>query len=857
MLFFSKLKVTVTVVCCLVGILLGVPNLIPEDKMPAWLPNPRINLGLDLQGGSYLMLQVDLETLEKEHLENTVNVVRDALRDEKIRYQGLVADPPAVRLSLIDSSQKDDALRILGGLRADVLGGTMPRAAFKVVDNNNTFHLTPDPDIFEEKTRQVVEQSLEIVRRRIDETGTKEPMIAQQGGDRIVVQLPGESNPGHIKKLLGQTAKMTFHLVGDQTLLPGTVPPPGYKWLPMAAGSTQGGLILVHRHVEVDGAHLTDARPNVDQQTGEWLVSFSFSSVGGRAFADITTRQVGRPFAIVLDGKVISAPVIREPITGGRGQISGSFTAATAHDLAVLLRAGALPAPLTVVEERTVGPDLGADAIQAGMTSLGVGFLLVVIYMALAYGRFGLYADMALFVNLAMALGALSALGATLTLPGIAGLLLSLGMAVDANILINERIREETRRGKSPAPAIETGFRRAYTTILDANATTLIKMVLLYIVGTGAIRGFSITISLGILISMFTAILLVRLLIVRWLQSRKPTTLNTARRLRFFPDDTRIPFMRGRTIGLGVSAVLSLASVGLFFSPGLNYGVDFAGGTSVEIRTVKPVDFTFLRSSLEELDVGPVKLQNFGSDRDTLIRLERQSGGDKEQAKVVERLQDKLAEVVPDTEIRRVENIGASVSTELFQGGMMALGLAAIAMLFYIWLRFEWPFGVGAVTTMLLDVTKVVGFFALTGLEFNLPAIAAILTIMGFSINDKVVVYDRVRENLRLYKAMPLRDLIDISINETMGRTVATSFSTVLAILPLAIFGGEALQPFAWTLLFGIALATSSSIFIAAPLLLYLGENRLRFSSEDKNTKKNGQYDLGGFVPSEERDRSS
>ncbi|NKD87651.1 protein translocase subunit SecD [Haematospirillum sp. 15-248] len=856
MLYFSKIKTTLVITICLVGILLGLPNLIPEQDMPSWMPDTRINLGLDLRGGSYLMLKVDLDTLSQERVEGTVDSTRNLLRDARIRYTGLGVDGGTVRFDLVDAGQKTAALDALGKLDSAVsVGGTAYRD-YEIEAEGTRIVLRPNPAAMQERARQAVGQSIEIVRRRIDELGTREPMIARQGEDRIIVQLPGESDPGRIKALLGQTAKMSFHMVGDQTLRPGTPAPPGFQWLPMTDTGRGPSHIVIRRQAEVDGSHLTDARPTVDQRTGEWLVTFAFNDFGGRRFADITTRHVGKPFAIVLDGKVISAPVIREPIVGGRGQISGSFNAASANDLAVLLRAGALPAPLTVVEERTVGPDLGADAIRAGMISLTVGFGLVITYMAAAYGRFGLYANMALLVNLAMAIGALSAMGATLTLPGIAGLLLSLGMAVDANILINERIREETRRGKVPAGAIETGFRRAYATIVDANATTLIKMLLLYMVGVGAVRGFAVTISLGILISMFTAILLVRMLIVRWLRLRQPTELHPGRRLRFVPDDTRIAFMKGRNIGLGLSAALSLASVVLFFTPGLNYGVDFAGGTVVEIRTPEPADFGTLRTNLEKLGIGPVKLQHFGSDTDILVRLERQSGGDKAQAAVVETVQSALQSDIPGTIIRRVENIGASVSEELFRDGMLALGLAAIAMLLYIWFRFEWPFGVGAVATMLLDVTKVVGFFALTGIEFNLPAIAAILTVMGFSINDKVVVYDRVRENLRIYKAMPLRELIDLSINETLSRTVATSFSTLLAILPLALFGGESLQPFAWVLLFGIILATSSSIFIAAPILLYLGEERLRQPQDDgdNTSKKSTAYDLGGFVPSEERE---
>ncbi|WP_207458701.1 protein translocase subunit SecF [Azospirillum sp. SYSU D00513] len=299
-------------------------------------------------------------------------------------------------------------------------------------------------------------------------------------------------------------------------------------------------------------------------------------------------------------------------------------------------------------------------------------------------------------------------------------------------------------------------------------------------------------------------------------------------RLRLVPDKTTIPFMNGRFAGLFVSAFLSIASMVLFFYPGLNYGIDFRGGIAIEARTEAPADFAQLRQQLGELGLGQVALQEFGSPQDVLIRLERQPGDDAAQQVAADRVRARLAEILPGTQVRRVEAVGASVSGELFTNGMLAMGLAVVAMLVYIWFRFEWQFGVGAVATLLLDVTKIIGFYSITGLQFNLTAIAAILTIMGYSVNDKVVVYDRVRENLRLYRKMPLRDLIDLSINETLNRTLGTSVCTFLSVVPLALFGGEALQEFGIVLIFGVIIATTSSIFIAAPILLFLGENRLR-----------------------------
>jgi protein-export membrane protein SecD len=379
-----------------------------------------------------------------------------------------------------------------------------------------------------ERASNAVQQSIEIVRRRIDETGVNEPTIQRQGSDRILVQLPGVGDPDRVKRLLGKTAKMVFRMVDVSPEASETNVPPGSELLEADDERDPTGRPrkwVVRKKVEVAGDNLIDAQPTYDQRNGQPVVNFRFDAVGAKRFAEVTKENVGRPFAIVLDDRVISAPVIREPILAGSGQISGNFTVQSANDLAVLLRAGALPAPLKILEERTVGPDLGADSIAAGRNATVIGFVLVMAYMVAGYGLFGIFANMALIANVFMLIGALSILQATLTLPGIAGILLTLGMAVDANVLINERIREETRIGKSPLAAMEAGFGRAFATILDSNLTTLLAMVILYALGSGPVRGFAVTISLGIATSMFTAILLARLLMMTWWRRRRPAVL--------------------------------------------------------------------------------------------------------------------------------------------------------------------------------------------------------------------------------------------------------------------------------------------------------------------------------------------
>ena len=389
---------------------------------------------------------------------------------------------------------------------------------------DGTITLTLSQAALRARASGAVQQSIEIVRRRIDETGVLDPQITQQGQDRIVVQLPGRRRPEPHQAVDRQDRAHDLSAGGrDRQPDRGGPPPPGDDYLAMQ--DRPGEKIAVRKRIDVDGADLTDARAGTNPETGEWVVNFTFNSVGARRFADISRANVNHRFAIVLDDKVISAPVIWEAITGGRGQISGSFTANSANDLAVLLRAGALPAPLTVIEERSVGPELGADSIRAGAISLVIGFVLVIGFMGVFYGLFGWFANLALVVNLVLMLGIMSLLQATLTLPGMAGILLTLGMAVDANILINERIREEQRLGRPPLAALEHGFRRAYNTIFDSNATAFLAHVMLFAFGSGPVRGFAVTITVGIATSLFTAWMLTRLLVSRWYVATRPKLL--------------------------------------------------------------------------------------------------------------------------------------------------------------------------------------------------------------------------------------------------------------------------------------------------------------------------------------------
>ncbi len=530
MLYFARWKVAAILGVVALGFVLLLPNLAPRSALPSWAAR-QINLGLDLRGGSYLLLEIDVNAVVRERVESLADGARTRLRNANIGYVNLAADAANRRMSfrVRDANQAEAAATQLRELAnpIPVRGSTVTQPDITVTTApDGTVTATLSEQALADRANGAVEQSIEIVRRRVDETGVAEALVARQGQSRILVQLPGVEDPGRIKDLLGRTARMTFHLL-DETANPAAgTPPPGVQFL---QGETRDGSpaqrYAVRRRVEVDGANLSDARAGQDSRNAEWVVNFSFDSVGSRRFADITRANVGRPFAIVLDEKVITAPVIREPITGGRGQISGSFTARSATDLSVLLRAGALPAPLTVVEERTVGPELGADAIRAGVISLAVGAAFVFLYMGLAYGLFGWFANVALAVNIVLLLAALSLMEATLTLPGIAGIVLTLGTALDANVLINERIREEYKAGRPPASALEAGFTKASGTILDSNLTNLIAMGCLFAFGSGPVRGFAVTVAIGTIVQMWTATTLVRLLVAWWFRARRPRVL--------------------------------------------------------------------------------------------------------------------------------------------------------------------------------------------------------------------------------------------------------------------------------------------------------------------------------------------
>ena len=848
MLHFSPFQKWLVIIISVLGFVFASPNLFNKETLnnaPSFLPKSQLNLGLDLRGGSHLLLEMNSSELLEDWLEDVRSQVRKKVAEvrvdgKKIRRKRprVVGDHVEIRIS--NPEHVDAAIEklreIVQPVTNSVFGGTSNNNLEIVKGEAGLIKVNPTEAAIKQRVDSAISGAIETIRRRIDALGTTEPVIQRQGRSRILVQVPGFNDPVKLKEVIGDPAKLTFQLVDTNTTVEDAIKngaPPGSELVDDAENA--GIKYLLKKQVIVSGKELDYVRPERDQQTSRPVIAFGFNTSGAGKFARTTKNNVGRPFAIVLDTldkdqnrvrKVLSAPVIQEPILTGQGQISGNFTHEETSRLSLLLRSGSLEASLKIIEERTVGPSLGEDSINAGKIAAIIGLVGVVIFILVTYGLFGVFANVALLINLSLIVGALSMLQATLTLPGIAGIVLTIGMAVDANVLIFERIKEELRNGKNTVNAIDTGYSRAFGTILDANITTFIAAAILFLLGSGPIQGFAVTLAIGIITSVFTACTVTRLMVVTWLQmQKKRSTELPIQGFKILPEGTKISFLSMRQMFLVLSGVLVLFSAAMFFSKGLNYGIDFRGGILVEVasKDKSPIDISSLRNQVSGLGLGEVQVQKFGEDWDALIKVERQEGGDTAQQQALLKIRNALGSSV---DYRREEVVGPTVSEELKESGTIAVLTAIFCVLIYIWFRFEWQFSIGAVAALIHDVILTIGIFSLLNLEFGLSIVAALLTIVGYSLNDTVVVFDRVRENLRKYKKMDITKLLDLSINETLSRTILTSVTTLIALLALYIFGGEVLRSFIFAMIWGVLIGTYSSIFIASPVLMMFGVKR-------------------------------
>jgi len=671
----------------------------------------------------------------------------------------------------------------------------------------------------EEAREDAPNRALEIIRNRIDQFGVREPLIQRQGKDSIVVQLPGITDRERAIELIGRTAQLEFRLVEDDSELnqrakAGDIPE-GYSL--KKAGKE---ILLLHDEVALTGDTLVNAEVKFDQSRfNEPYIALEFNSKGAAIFSEVTEQNVGGRLAIVLDGNVHSAPRINEKIPSGRASISGRFTIDEASDAAIVLRAGALPAPIYIEEERTVGALLGKDSIESGIRAFSIGVALILGFMLIYYFFSGIVATVAMLLNFIIVMGALGWLHTTLTLPGIAGIILVIGMAVDANVLIYERIREELSTGKHIRSAIASGYNKAFTAILDSNITTLIAAALLFKFGTGPIRGFGVTLSIGILASMFTAIFVTRIIFDIVTSNKKFEKLPM---LQLFKK-SKIDFIGKRWIAFVLSAIVIIGGMSIFFKSGEKaYGIDFTGGQMQEYSFSEAVKIEDVRNSLSDIGITDATIQSIGSKNQVLIKTFGDTAS-KISAKFKESFSSNPSEIL------RVEKVGPSIGRHLRKSAGLAVLWSLIGILLYVAFRFKKVgFAVAGVAALFHDVFVTMGFLALTGRELNLTIVAALLTIAGYSINDTIVIYDRIRENMKLYRKATMKEIINMSVNQTLSRTVLTTLTTLIAVCSIFFFGGEVLKDFSFALLVGIVSGIYSTIYIASPLVILWSVKRSR-----------------------------
>ncbi len=665
-----------------------------------------------------------------------------------------------------------------------------------------------------EQRQGAAQRALEIIRNRIDQFGVKEPLIQPQGHDQILIQLPGIVDRERALNLIGQTALLEFRLVeSDPKLIEkqNQEPSPDYEFLDyIRPDSNRTAKLLVKKEPELTGSGIEDAQVRFDSM-GFANVSLRFNSQGSTKFAEVTEKNVGKNLAIVLDGKVKSAPTIQEPILSGEAQITGNFSTAEAQDLALVLRSGSLPCPMYIEEERTIGPLLGVDSIKKGIKAMAISALAVSLFMIFYYLLGGIISVFALGMNLVLILAGLNLLHATLTLPGIAGIILTLGMTVNANVLIFERIKEELKLKKPLSIAVKLGYEKAFTTIFDSNFTTFLAALCLFAFGTGPIKGFGVTLMLGILSSMFTALVFTRvvfdiLLNNRWLKSLPMANLLS---------NTHINFISKTGFCLTVSAILMISGIFIFFKNNNSiYDVDFAGGQIQEYAFHQDVNINDLRKAFLEEKID-ANIYSF-KDKENILAIRTAEDSFNQTKQILDK------KYLNNYEILRVEKVGPVVGKLLKRKAIMAILFALLGILIYVRIRFKHlDFALAAVAALFHDVIIGLSFAIFLSFKINLLMITALLTIAGYSINDTIVIYDRIRELTPKSKKFSLKDIINLAINQTLPRTIITSLTTLLVVICIYFLGPYVLKGFSFTLLIGFMAGVYSSVYIAAPLVIF------------------------------------
>ena len=842
-----KLKLAFLVSIILLSFITVVPSFYKDT--PKWwktyMAPEGLRLGLDLQGGMHLILKVNLKKAEENSLELAANDLKDTLTEESIsavRSPSSTAD--TIIFTLPNTSTIDKVKKLISedfpdiDARIDTKEGSFPRIFISLKAEKIAYIKT-----------HAVDQSLEILRNRIDQFGVAEPVIIRQGDDEIVIQLPGVKDPKRALKLLGDTAQLEFKIVADsaglnlnelveqvkaakewedgesmsklnralQSRLPDNTSLYFEKEVDKQTKKETLVPLLLENKILMTGDMIKDAQVRIGGNFNEPYVSLDLTGRGGKVFAHITEKNVGRRMAIVLDGVVRSAPVIRERILGGSAQISGSFTHEEAADLAIVLRVGALPAPVDIIQNMTVGSTLGQDSINQGITSGAFGALMVVVFMLIYYRLSGVIANSALVLNILLLFSGLAVLNATLTLPGIAGIILSIGMAVDANVLIFERMREEYALGKSVKSSIDGGFSNAFSTIVDSQVTTLITSVALFMFGTGPIKGFAVTLSLGIIFNLFAALFFSRLMF---------DTINAVhpmKRLNFMriTKKPKLDYLKIKNITYTLSAVMVVIGFVAFIQIArghANMGVDFSGGSLLQYKADQDFTMAQVRDAFSKNNMQDINLQEVENEHRLIIKV-------KKSAAVVANLGDKVGSILsselPDKHftLESQSEIGSSVSSVLRNKAIQAIFISLAGVIIYLAVRFDIRFGLAGAAATFHDVMVVLGICWLMDIEVTLLLVTALLTLAGYSLNDSVIVFDRIRENMSKTDERSLTRVINDSINQTLSRTIVTSGTTVIVLIALYFGGGAVIHDFAFALLIGIIVGTYSSIFIASPLL--------------------------------------
>ncbi|MCW5705736.1 protein translocase subunit SecD [Shinella sp.] len=790
------------------SLLVLLPSLLPARMtvgLPGWMAGHRLVPGLDLTGGSRLVLEVSRSDIAAERLRAAVETIGSTLRAARIAHSDLNGAEDTIDVTVTAPDRLDAARTALAGLGLGALSEP----------ESGKFRIVLAADAVDSAASAASLGAVDAVRRRVESLDIPELVVARGERDRIVVSMPGLTDPQRVKDMLATVGKLSARLVDDSVPLDTAIEdgvPAGSEVL-YSTGEPPVGYV-VRQDDLFTAVDVASAKPAPNDEP---FIEFVLKAGAAEKLAAFTRENSGRTIAILLDGQVISTSRIQGAITDGVGRLSGDFDAEGAANLARIIASGPLPAPLTIIEERSIEPALGTTSATTVVVALAVAIVAVVAFMTFFYGVLGVIASLSLAFAMVLSFAVLALVGAPVSLSMIAGMVLTVGIAVDASVLIFERIREEVKGGRELSRSVLVGFRRARATVLDASVTMFIAIAVLFLLSAAPVRAFALAVGIGLFATLVTTFTLTRRLVTVWLNRSHATHLPKGVRTGLF-DRLNLRFMAVRNGVFLLTAVLSLAIAGLLVAGKLRLGIDFTGGAALEVQAkAGNADLDDITARLNDAGVDVLTVTKQRDARHALVRLT--SAGEGENAEQTSVLVAR-GELEDDYDFRRVEVVGPAISGELIDTATLGFVVGLLALIAYIWVRFEWHFAIGAIIALAHDVFFTLGFLALAKIEFNVTAVAALLTIAGYSLNDTMVVYDRIRENLRHFKQMPLPILIDDAINRTLSRTVLTSATTLIALAALALFGGEAIGTFALTLLFGVAIGTISSIYIAGPILI-------------------------------------